>query len=310
MKVVFFGSPRAALPSLERLIESGHEVAMAVTQPDRPAGRGKGPAPPPVKEAALARAIPVLQPEKIRKDSGVLETLREVSADVHVVVAYGQIIPASITDLPRYKSINIHFSLLPKYRGAAPVQWAILNGETKTGITVFELNERMDEGDILSRMEVDIEPREKAHQLEERLSRLGADLLVKTLEEIAQLPRVPQDHSQATLAPRLNKDQGRIDWAQDCAAIDRMVRAFSTWPGAYTYLRGQRLVIHEGVPLPSSAPAAAPGRISEIRKEGPLIGCGGGGAYLITRLQRENRKEMAAADFLRGTRIEAGEDLG
>lgn len=309
MKVVFFGSPRAALPSLERLLESGHEVVMTVTQPDRPAGRRKGPAPPPVKEAALARAIPVLQPEKIRKDPGVLETLKEVAADVHVVVAYGQIIPASITDFPRYKSINVHFSLLPKYRGAAPVQWAILRGEERTGVTIFELNERMDEGDILSWMEVNIHPREKAHQLEERLSRIGASLLIKTLEEIAHLPRIPQNHSQATLAPRLRKDQGRIDWAKDCVAIDRMVRAFSTWPGAYTYLRGQRLVIHEGVPLPSSAPAAAPGRISEIRKEGPLIGCGGG-AYLITRLQRENRKAMAAADFLRGTRIEAGEDLG
>ncbi len=310
MKVVFFGSPGAALPSLERLIESGHEVVLAVSQPDRPAGRGKEPTPPPVKKSALARGIPVLQPEKIRKDPGALEALKAAAADIHVVVAYGQIIPASITDLPRYKSINVHFSLLPKYRGAAPVQWAILNGEEKTGVTIFELNERMDEGDILSQVEAAVEPRETALQLEEKLSRIGAGLLVETLEKITHLPHLPQDHSQATLAPRLHKDQGRIDWAAESVSIDRMVRAFSPWPGAFTFLRGQRLVIHQGTPFLAAPPGVRPGRTVEIRREGPLVGCGGGGAYLITRLQRENRKEMAAPDFLRGTRLDIGETLG
>jgi methionyl-tRNA formyltransferase len=310
MKIVFFGSPRAALPSLERLIEGGHEVALVITQPDKPAGRGKDPTPPPVKKAALGRGIHVLQPGKIRKDQRVLEVLRSIAPDINVVVAYGQIIPATITDLPSFKSVNVHFSLLPRYRGAAPVQWAILRGEEKTGVTIFELNERMDEGDILSRLEVDIRPREKANELEERLSHIGADLLVRTLEQIGQLPRIPQEHEQATLAPRLHKDQGRVDWTKDCVSVDRMVRAFSPWPGAHTFFRGQRLIVHEGIPLPSPSPAQPPGRILEIRKEGPLVGCGGGGAYLITRLQRENRKELAAADFLRGTKMEVSECLG
>ncbi len=310
MKIAFFGSPRAALVSLERLIEDGHEIALVITQPDRPAGRGKQPKPPPVKEAALGIGIPILQPEKIRKDPGILEALKTIAPDVNVVVAYGQIIPAEITDLPRFKSINVHFSLLPKYRGAAPVNWAILNGEKKTGVTIFELNERMDEGDILSRLETDIGPREKAHELEERLSRLGADLLVKTIGKIEQLPHIPQDHARATLAPRLRKDQGRIDWTNDSVVVDRMVRAFSLWPGAFTVFRGQRLTIHEGIPLPTPTPGLQPGRIVEIHSEGPVVGCGGGGAYLIARLQLENRKEMSAADFLRGTKMDAGETLG
>ncbi len=310
MRIVFFGSPRAALPSLERLIEGRHEVALAITQPDKPAGRGKESTPPPVKKAAIGRGIPVLQPPKIRKDPDVLEALKSIAPDINVVVAYGQIIPAAVTDLPRFKSINVHFSLLPKYRGAAPVQWAVLSGEEKTGVTIFELNQRMDEGDILNRLEVDIRPREKANELEERLSRLGADLLVETLEGIEHLPRIPQDHAQATLAPRLHKGQGRIDWTKDCVSIDRMVRAFSPWPGAHTFFRGERLLIHEGKPQPGPSPAAPPGQIVEVRKEGPLITCGGAGAYLIVRLQRENRKGMAAGDFLRGTKMETGDCLG
>jgi methionyl-tRNA formyltransferase len=309
MKVVFFGSPGAALPSLGRLIEAGHDIALVITQPDKPAGRGKQSALSPVKEAALARGIPVLQPERIRRDQSVFEALKAIAPDINVVVAYGQIIPAAVTDLPRFKSINVHFSLLPKYRGAAPVQWAILSGEEKTGVTIFELNERMDEGDILSRLETDIRPREKAYELESKLSRLGADLLIRTLEGIEHLPHIPQDHALATLAPRLRKDQGRIDWTKDGVSIDRMVRAFSPWPGAYTFWRGQRLVVHEGEPASIKVPDGRPGRISELRKEGLLVDCGGGGAYLITRLQRENRKEMAAAEFLRGTRIEIGETL-
>jgi methionyl-tRNA formyltransferase len=310
MRIVFFGSPRAALPSLERLLEAGHDIALVVTQPDKPAGRGKEPTPPPVKETALGRRIPVLQPEKIRKDERTFKTLEKIAPDIIVVVAYGQIIPSAIIDLPRHKSLNVHFSLLPKYRGAAPVQWAILKGEEKTGVTIFELNERMDEGDILSQLEMTIGKRENARELEERLSRLGADLLVDTLETIDQVPHLPQDPTRATLAPRLHKDQGRIDWAKDAISIDRMVRAFSPWPGAFTFLRGQRIIIHAGSPLAIPPPAPYPGRIVEVRREGPVVCCGGGSAYLIERLQRENRKELAAADFLRGTKVGTGDCLG
>jgi methionyl-tRNA formyltransferase len=310
MRIVYFGSPGAAIPSLERLLQAGHSIELVITQPDKPAGRGKAPTPPPVKEAARRHGIPVLQPEKIRKDPEVLAALGKIAPDIIVVVAYGQIIPSTIIDLPQHKSVNVHFSLLPKYRGAAPVQWAILSGEEKTGVTIFELNERMDEGDILSQLETDIGPRENARELEERLSRLGADLLVKTLETINELPHLPQDQGRATLAPRLHKDLGRIDWAKDAVSIDRMVRAFSPWPGAFTFLRGQRIIIHAGSPLAVPAPPPEPGRVVEVRREGPLVGCGSGSAYLIERLQRENRKEMAAADFLRGTKIATGDCLG
>jgi len=310
MRIVYFGSPGAAIPSLERLLQAGHSIELVITQPDKPAGRGKAPTPPPVKEAARRHGIPVLQPEKIRKDPEVLAALGKIAPDIIVVVAYGQIIPSTIINLPQHKSVNVHFSLLPKYRGAAPVQWAILSGEEKTGVTIFELNEKMDEGDILSQLETDIGPRENARELEERLSRLGADLLVKILEEIDELPHLPQDQARATLAPRLHKDQGRIDWGKDAISIDRMVRAFSTWPGAFTFFRGQRIIIHAGSPLTGLALPAEPGRVVEARKEGLVIGCGSGNAYLIERLQRENRKEMAAAEFLRGMKIETGDLLG
>jgi len=310
MRIVFFGSPGAALPSLERLLEAGHTIELVITQPDKPAGRGKESASPPVKEAALRRGIPILQPEKIRKDESIFTALEKIGPDIIVVVAYGQIIPSAIIDRPRYKAVNVHFSLLPKYRGAAPVQWAILNGEEKTGVTIFELNEKMDEGEILSQVETTIGKKEKAGQLEERLSRLGADLLVKTLERIDEVSRLPQNQALATLAPRLHKDQGRIVWANDAFSVDRMVRAFSPWPGAFTFLRGQRIIIHGGAPLTVPPSPPDPGRIIEIRKEGPVVGCGGGSAYLIERLQRENRKEMAAADFLRGTKLETGDFLG
>lgn len=310
MRIVFFGSPRAALPSFERLLESGHSIELVITQPDKPAGRGKEPASPPVKEAALRRGIPILQPAKIREDERVLTVLEKIGPDIIVVVAYGQIIPSTIINLPRHKSVNVHFSLLPKYRGAAPVQWAILNGEEKTGVTVFELNERMDAGDILSQLETAIGPRETAGELEGRLSRLGADLLARTLERIDEVSRLHQGQAGVTLAPRLRKDQGRIAWAKDALSVDRMVRAFSPWPGAFTFLHGQRIIIHAGRPLIVPPPPADPGRIVEISREGPVIGCGGGSAYLIERLQRENRKEMAAADFLRGARVKTGDLLG
>jgi methionyl-tRNA formyltransferase len=308
MGVAFFGSPAAALPSLARLLEAGHTIELIITQPDKPAGRGRDRTPPPVKLFALERRLPLVQPEKIRQDAAVLEALKETNPDINVVVAYGQIIPASIIYLPRLKSVNVHFSLLPAYRGAAPVQWAILNGDRVTGVTIFELNERMDEGDVIIQEETAIGTRETAPELEARLAELGARLLVRTLEEIERLPRRPQDHARATLAPRLRKDQGRIDWTADAAAVDRMVRAFSAWPGAFTSFRCQRLIVHAGRPLPGPG-CLKPGQVSGISAEGLAVCCGGGSAYLIERLQRENRREMSAAEFLRGTKIQLGEIL-
>jgi len=307
MRIVFFGSPAAALPSFQRVLEACHAVELAVTQPDKPAGRGRVLSPPPVKEYALTRGIPVLQPEKIKRDEKALEVIRKIHPDVIAVVAYGQIIPGPIIYLPRFKSINVHFSLLPKYRGAAPVEWAILNGETKTGVTIFELNEKMDEGDILTVEEVDILPRETAPELEVRLASLGAELLVRTLDQIERLPRSAQDHSRASYAPRLKKEDGKIDWTKDALAAERMVRAFSGWPGAFTFFRGQRILIRAGKKINEAASGFVPGQVVEIKKEGLVLGCGQGSLFLAERLQRENKKDMEASAFLRGLRIEPGD---
>jgi methionyl-tRNA formyltransferase len=310
MRIVFFGSPATAIPSLEKLIEAGHSIELVVTQPDKPSGRGKSPTAPPVKEFALSRGLSVAQPQKIRTDAAFVDLLTAVGADINVVVAYGQIMPASIIYLPRLKSVNVHFSLLPKYRGAAPVEWAVLNGEPVTGVTIFELNERMDEGDILSREEVEILPRETAGALEARLARVGADLLLKTLKDIERLPHIPQDDSQASLAPRLKKEQGRIDWTRDAASIERQVRAFSPWPGAFTFWNGQRLIIHAGRIAAAGDECRPAGRVVGAAPDGLVVCCGCDSVYIIERLQRENKRAMDAAAFLRGAKIKQGDILG
>jgi methionyl-tRNA formyltransferase len=309
MRIVFFGSPAAALPSFEKLLGTGHTIELAVTQPDRPSGRGKAPAAPPVKEFALKRGIAVLQPAKIRQDEGAYEAIRRIAPEVNIVVAYGQIIPAAIIYLPKYRSLNVHFSLLPKYRGAAPVQWAILNGEEKTGATIFELNEKMDEGDVLTRQEVEIRPGENSWQLEARLARIGADLLIRTLERIEDIPRLPQDQAQASFAPRLKKEQGRIDWTRKAVFIDRMVRAFTPWPGAFTFFKGRRLIIHAGRGMADHESNQVPGRIAAIKKEGIAVSCGAGTVFLVERLQQADKKVMDAAVFLRGTKIGPGDSF-
>ncbi|MGQ9673276.1 MAG: methionyl-tRNA formyltransferase [Candidatus Aminicenantales bacterium] len=307
MRIVFFGSPASALPTFEKLLQAGHIVELAITQPDRPAGRGKKLTPPPVKEFALSHDIPVLQPEKVKRDEKTLQAIQKINPDVNVVVAYGQIIPAAIYNLPRFKSLNVHFSLLPKYRGAAPVEWAILNGERKTGVTIFELNEKMDEGDILAFAEVEIFPEETATELEKRLACLGADLLVGTLDKLEELPRLPQDHSRATYAPRLKKEDGRIDWSAPALTIERKVRAFSTWPGAYSFLHGQRILICRGKKLAETLPGQRPGRIVATERNGLIVACGQDSLFLVERLQRENRKEMDAHAFLQGMKVDPGD---
>ena len=310
MRIAFFGSPAAALPSLKKLLETGHEVVLVVTQPDRPAGRGKSTSAPPVKEFALGRGLPVRQPARVRSETAFLDELRAAAPEVNVVVAYGQILPAAVIGLPRWKSVNLHFSLLPRYRGAAPVEWAILNGERTTGISIFELNEKMDEGDILAREEIEIRPRETAGELEARLAVAGADLLAAALDRIDILPRVPQDHGLATFAPRLKKDQGRIDWAKSPEEIDRMTRAFSPWPGAFTFWKGERLIVHAGRASGEDASCGAPGRVAAASGTGIAVCCGAGSVFVIERLQRENKKALEAAVFLRGTRLGAGDRLG
>lgn len=307
MKVIFFGSPSSALPSLKKILESGHSIELVITQPDKPTGRGRRLLPCPVKLMALELNIPVSQPLKIRKDAATLEQLKKIQPELAVVVAYGQIIPASIIYLPKHNSLNVHFSLLPRYRGASPVQWALLNGEDRTGITIFELNEKMDEGDVLAQQETEIFPEENAAKLEARLAEMGADLLVKTIDLIESLKPRKQDHSQATYAPKLKKEDGKIDWGKDSLYIQRQVRAFTPWPSAYAFIRGKRVKIPKGKKSEGrAAPASHPGEILNISKQGIEICCGERSVFLIERIQPENRKEMDAFAFSLGMRIKQG----
>jgi len=310
MRIIFFGSPASALPSLRGLVEAGHSVELVVTQPDKPAGRGRRMTPSAVKAFALERGLPVLESARIRKDDSVLPRLREARPDVHVVVAYGQIIPAAIIDFPRHRSLNVHFSLLPKYRGAAPVQWTILNGDAETGVTIIVLNERMDQGDILASVLTEVGPRETAAGLESRLAAMGAVLLRETLDRLETLRPVPQDNRLASPAPKIDKGFGRIAWPEPAAVVDRKVRALAERPGAYTVFRGRRLALHGGKPLDVRAEGRRPGEILSFGKEGIVVACGRGGAYLVEFLQPEGRGRMSALDFSNGAKIGAGEILG
>ncbi len=308
MKIVFFGSPASALPSLQRIREAGHSIELVITQPDKPTGRGKKLMPCPVKEMAFDLNIPVYQPSRIKKDATALEKLKDIQPDLNVVVAYGQIIPSSIIYLPKFNSVNVHFSLLPKYRGASPVQWALLNGEDKTGITLFELNEKMDEGDILTQKEIDILPSENAAELEARLAKIGAELLVETIEDIDKIKPRKQDHSQATYASKLSKEDGRIDWTKDSLHVERQLRAFTPWPSTFAFIGEKRIKIHKGKRMDILAPpSSSPGEIVGIRKEGIEVCCGEQSVFLVEKLQPENRKIMDAYAFSLGERIKTGE---
>jgi len=310
MRVVFFGSPASAIPSLAKLMTAGHSVELVLSQPDKPSGRGKRLKPCPVKIFALEKGLPCYEPSQVRKDPAAREKIRHVDPDIIVVVAYGQIIPAAIFDLPKFKSINVHFSLLPKYRGASPVQWAVLNGETRTGVTIFRLNEKMDEGDVLASEEAAILPRENAVNLETRLAHIGAELLLKTLAMIDRIQPAAQDHTLATYAPKLKKEDGLIDWTQDAEAVDRKVRAMTPWPSAFTFLRGRRLIIQEGQPSFEKADRDAPGAVISIEKYGILVCCKERSLYLIQTLQPENKKTMGAFSFSLGGQIKPSDGLG
>ncbi|MDH4197798.1 MAG: methionyl-tRNA formyltransferase [Candidatus Aminicenantes bacterium] len=310
MRVVFFGSPAPAIPAFEALLKAGHDVPLVVTQPDRPAGRGRRLTPCAVKRFARARGLPTIEPERIRKDENVLGRLRAANPDLQVVVAYGQIMPGPVIYLPPLHTINVHFSLLPRYRGSSPVEWAILNGETRTGVTVFELNEKMDEGDVYTWEETAIGPDETAAELEGRLAEIGADLLVRTLPRLRDLPRLPQDHTRATYARKITKEDGLLVWADEATVIDRKVRAFHPWPSAFTFQRGKRLIIHRGRPLPDPIGDRPAGEVFEASKEGLAVACGNRTAYRITSLQLEGRPTMDAYAFSLGGGIRPGDVLG
>jgi methionyl-tRNA formyltransferase len=315
MKIVFFGSPAAALPSLEALIAADHSVELVVTQPDKPAGRGRRLVPSAVKAFAAARGIPVIEPARIRVDETARERIVAARPDANIVVAYGQIIPRAVHFFPPRHSLNVHFSLLPKYRGAAPVQWTVLNGDAESGVTVIELNDRMDEGDILAQERVAVGPRETARALEARLAALGAALLIRTLARLDEIVPVRQDDSAASLAPKIRKEDGRIDWTGKAADLDRKVLALADRPGVFTSIGGRRVNILSGRAIdPSERPGpggtARPGMVLGVGKPGIEVACGAGTSYLVEELRPEGRGAMSAYAFSLGTRLSPGDQLG
>ena len=254
MKLIFMGTPAFAVPTLERLAANGHEIVAVFTQPDRPKGRGQQDAMSPVKEAALRLNLSVQQPERVKRPE-IVEQIRALAPEAMVVVGYGQIIPRSILDIPPQGIINVHASLLPKYRGAAPIQWAIARGETHTGVTTMKINEGLDTGDMLLKWETEIAPEETAPQLSARLAAAGADLAVKTMAQLDRIPPQPQDNSQATYAPILRKEDGHVAWQRPAREILNRMRGFDPWPGAYASLRGQKFQIRAAARGRAEAPA-------------------------------------------------------
>ena len=295
------GSGSFAIPSFEALVDNGHDGAALVTQPDREKGRGRALAPPPLKPVAEARGVKVLQPRRVR-EAEAQAALRALAPDVQVVVAYGQLLPRAVIDIPRFGTVNVHASLLPRYRGAAPIAWAIARGETETGVTTMLLDEGLDTGPVLLRHPTPIASDETAAELTPRLARLGAELLVETLRDMQRgaLRPEPQDPAQATLAPILRKEDGRIDWRQPAPALACLVRGFNPWPGAFTTWAGSRLGVWRA--REAAGRASAAGEILGREGDALLVGCGSGTTLALTEVQPEGRKRMSGAAFALGAR--------
>lgn len=313
MRIVFWGTPDFAIPSLRALLGEGQDVVAVVTQPDRPAGRGRELRPPPVRAFAEREMLPVLQPERSRGDQ-FLQQLRSVEPDLNVVVAYGQILRREVLDLPALGSINVHASLLPELRGAAPIQWAIARGYDRTGVTVMRMVERMDAGPILHQVVEPIGPDETAADLAGRLCEIGAEALIEALVllEAGALTETPQDESRATYAPRITRDDARVDWTLDAAQVARAIRAFDAVPGAWATLHGGEIKLFRPEPLPDHAHDAAPGTVLDVERfdpsEGLLVACGTG-AVRIREVKPAGRRRMTAAEWLRGRAAAAGDRL-
>ena len=309
MKLVYMGTPDFAVPPLTALVEAGHEVAAVVTQPDKPKGRGKAVLMTPVKEKALSYGIPVYQPARVKKDEDFLKTLREINPDAIVVAAFGQILPKEILELPKYGCVNIHASLLPKYRGAAPIQWAVIDGEKESGITTMMMDVGLDTGDMLDRTVIPLAEDETGGSLFEKLSRAGGPLILKTLEalENGTAVRTKQPEEGATYAGMLDKSLGNIDWTQSAAKIERLIRGLNPWPSAYTGYKGKTMKLWAADVLKGTF-EGVPGEIIKVEKERFLVRTGDG-ALAVKELQLEGKKRMDAASFLRGFSLEEGEIL-
>lgn len=309
IRTIFMGTPDFALPTLQGLIDAGVNLCGVFTQPDRPRGRGKVLSPPPVKELALAHNLPVFQPEKLRNEIAV-EQIRVLNPDLIVVVAYGQILPKSVLEIPQYGCINVHASLLPRYRGAAPINKAVVDGEQVTGVTTMLMDVGLDTGDMLVKRATQIGSEETAGELHDRLALLGREAMEETLRQLCEgtLKAEPQDDAQSCYAPMMKKEDGRIDWSCPAADIHNLVRGLSPWPGAFTYWNSQMLKI--GRTRAEEGPeTAVPGTVLSADAEGVRIACGCG-VLRVCELQLAGKKKLPAGDFLRGTSLSAGARLG
>lgn len=303
MRIVFLGTPEFGVPSLEALIKAGHQVVGVFTQPDRPKGRGKKMECCPVKVCAMQHEIPVFQPVKIRLES--VEDLRKLQPDLCVTAAFGQILSQEILDIPKYGTVNVHSSLLPKYRGSSPINWAIICGETMTGVTTMLTDKGMDTGDILLQKEVDILPEETAGELTERLAQIGAELLIETIEKMESgcCQRTPQNPAEMSYYPMLKKEMGLIDWQMEAKGIICRIRGLSPWPGTYTYINGEMLKIWQGTE--EETDKGNPGDILEADGKKGLLIRAGKNAVRVMELQAQGGKRMKAADYLRGHPMQA-----
>lgn len=304
MKIIYFGTPDFAVPSLQALIESGEDVISVVTQPDKVKGRGHKLAQPPVKELAFEKGIRVLQPSGIRTPE-FYDEMAKLAPDIIVVVAYGKIIPPSLLDLPPLGCVNVHASLLPQYRGAAPIQWALINGDEKTGITTMFMDQGMDTGDILLKEEVEIYDEDNAYTLSRRLSHAGASLLIKTLKGLKDklIRPVPQS-GEATFAPLLKKENGRINWSLSAREISNLIRGTHPWPGAYCYVKGEKINIIRAKVVPHNNEGTA-GRIEQISGSDILVSTGAG-ILAISEMKPEGKKIMSASAFMNGRHLIEG----
>lgn len=307
MRIVFMGTPESAVPSLRRLVEDDHEIVAVWTQPDKPAGRGKKLHQSPVKEFALQHHLALHQPQNIRTDEA--KTLfASHKADVAVVVAYGKILPNEFLNAYPHGCINVHFSLLPKYRGAAPVNWAIVNGDEETGVTTMKIVEELDAGPMLLQKATKIDAAETAPEVMSRLAEIGARLLSETLGNLGDIAQKPQQSNEATFAPILKRNDGLIDWSMDAFAIERRIRGFQPWPNAHTTFEGRRLIIWSASPLRSEQPESG-GYVILVSGHRLVISCGGNTALEVLELQAEGGRRLTASDFLNGARLVAGMKL-
>jgi len=306
VRTIFFGSPEFAVPCLDALHEIS-DVLTVISQPDKPAGRGLSLRPPAVKARALELGLEVWQPKKVRS-AEFADKLRALEADVAVVVAYGRILPKAVLDAPRAGCVNVHASLLPRWRGAAPIQWSIVHGETQTGITLMQMDEGMDTGPILATATTPIERDDDAATLSERLSTMGAELLKQELPRYVagQITPKPQDDAQATMAPLLRKSDGRINWDQTAQAVHNQIRGMNPWPGAHTVLGGRHIKVHRAVPSTLDPQGAAPGEVTALDPEGILVACTEG-TLEIRELQESGRKRVDARAFITGRRVAVGD---